>query len=178
MISFPVLIVAGGWFLNSFYKADPANQSAILALIGVVGAEIIAHLSAKKREIEARHFSDKRAGYTAFISLLLSTFTAVKAGKNIPQKELNKKMMEFKQILLIWSDAEVISTWDEFENNLINPPADPADALLPMGRIIMSMRKDLGKDDSQLTDGDLVSLLLIPEDKHIVKGKQWSPKTF
>ncbi len=37
------------------------------------------------------------------------------------------------------------------------------------GRLLREMRKDLGKDDSDLNDGALVSLLLLAEEKHKAK---------
>ena len=57
-----VTAAAGGWFLYSFFKAEAAIQSGILALIGVAASAIMAHWSAKKREIEARHFAEEARG--------------------------------------------------------------------------------------------------------------------
>ena len=159
-----------GWFLYAFFKADAGVQSAILALIGVVTAGIIAHVSAKRREIEARHFSEKRAGYMALIDLMMDMFMAEKMGKKpLAQEDLLKKLYEFKKVLLIWADAEVIKTWDKMEAEMADAD-DPIAVLATWDVLLRALRRDLGKDDSQLGFGELVSLILVAKEKHKVKG--------
>ena len=43
-----VTVAAGGWFLYSFFKAEAAIQSGILALIGVAASAIIGALVCKE----------------------------------------------------------------------------------------------------------------------------------
>ena len=165
-----VTMAAGGWFLYSFFKADAAMQSGILALIGVAASAIMAHWSAKKREVEARHFAEKREGYNSFIDIMFDVMMAKKLGKKPPtEKQLAAKLLEYKKILLIWADAHVIKMWDEVESSLANTDQDPKKVLLLWDSLLREMRKDLGKDDSKLNDGALVSLILLAEEKHKVK---------
>ena len=156
-----------GWFLFTLSKAEPGIQSGILALIGVTASGIIAHNSAKKREIEARHFAEKRKGYTAFIDIILDTFMAEKLGKKPPtEKELLSKFVDYKKVLLTWADADVIKMWNETETNFVDiGNKDHKEVLLIWDKMLRTIRKDLGKDDSQLNDGELASVILLPEDK-------------
>ena len=163
-------VAAGGWFLYSFFRAEAAIQSGILALIGVAASAIMAHWSAKKREIEARHFAEKRGGYKNFMDIMFEVLTATKLGRKPPsEKQLSEKLLEYKKMLLIWADPHVIKMWDEVESSVGNTAQDPKKALLMWDSLLRQMRKDLGKDDSELDDGDLVSLILRAEEKHKVK---------
>ena len=170
----PVLLGIGGWFLYALFKADAAVQSGVLALVGVVAAGIIAHSSAMKREIEARHFDEKREGYKNFVDLMFDAIVAEKFGKKrLSERELHGKMLELKKMLLTWADAHVIKTWNELEMGMSEAQDDPdaAKQLLIWDGFLRQMRKDLGKDDSQLAKGELISLILRAEDKHKVRGK-------
>ena len=161
---------AGGWFLYSFFKTEAAIQAGILALIGVAASAIMAHWSAKKREIEARHFAEKREGYNNFMDIMFAVMTAKKVGKTPPsEKQLTTGLLKYKKMLLMWGDAHVIKMWDEVESSLANTDQDPRRVLLMWDSLLREMRKDLGKDDSELDDGDLVSLILLAEEKHKVK---------
>ena len=165
-----VTVAAGGWFLYSFFKAEAAIQVGILALIGVSASAIMAHWSAKKREVEARHFAEKRKGYNSFIDIMFDVLTAIKLGREPPsERQLATRILEYKKTLLIWADAYVIKMWDEVESSLANTDQDPKKVLLMWDSLLREMRKDLGKDDSELDDGDLVSLILLAKEKHKVK---------
>lgn len=164
------LSTIGGWFLYALSQAGAGFQSGILALIGVVTAGIIAHRSAKIREIEARHFDDKRDGYTAFVDVMMQQLQTVNAGKENQHKikEKQKKILEYKKMLLIWADADVIKMWNNIETGGL-AGNDSIDILLKMDELLRAMRKDLGKNDTQLEAGELVGLILNPDEKHKVK---------
>ena len=164
-----ILLVLAGWFIYALIHAGPAVQSGILAIIGTFTAGILANNSAKKREIEARHFNEKREGYTAFVSTIIETLLAEKLGRNPPStRQLLEKVIQYKKMLLIWGDADVIKMWNKFEIMGIDNTDNNA-TLMVWDELLREMRKDLGKDNSQLRKGELVSLILTPEDKDKVK---------
>ena len=164
-----ILVLVSGWFIYAFFLAGPAVQSGILAIVGVVSAGIIANVSAKKREIEARHFNEKREGYKAFVDLIIDSLMAEKRGRKPPtERQMLEKIIEYKKMLLIWADSDVIKTWNKFEIKGINN-IDNVSTLKLWDELLRAMRKDLGKDDSQFKKGELLSLLLTPEDKDKVK---------
>ena len=163
-----VFLVPGfGWFIYAFFKADAGFQSAILALIGTGAAGIFAHISAKRREAESRHFEAKRQGYMELINLMMDMVVSKKTNARGPSnKTLLKKMIEFKKVLLVWSDADVIKAWDRFERCASNS-TDPEATFEIWDDLLRAMRKDLGKEDSRLDKGELMALILVAEDKHL-----------
>ena len=168
-----VLLAIATWFVYVLLQAGAAIQSGILALVGVVSAGIITHSSAKRREIEARHFNEKREGYTAFIDMMIESLLAEKMGKKRPtERQLMQKIMQYKKMLLIWADTDVIRMWNKVELMGIggaNVDSNSNDILLLWDELLRMMRKDLGKDDSQLAKGELISLILLAGEKHKVK---------
>ena len=166
-VALAVGLLLSGWFIFALLKAEPGIQSGILALIGVTTSGIIAHNSAKKREIEARHFAEKREGYKAFINFIVGMFMAKKLGKQFPkEKELLSEFVEYKKILLIWADADIIKTWNETETSFVDVDNKSSEEILLIwDKMLRAIRKDLGKDDSQLGDLELISVLLSAEDK-------------
>ena len=165
-----VILAAGGWFIYSFFKLDPAIQSAILALIGVSASAIITNWFAKKREIESRHFTEKRDAYEKFMDIMFEVLMSTKVGRKTPENQLVKKFLECKKTILVWANARVIKAWNDAESSWASANQDPMASLLMWSRLMKEMRKDLGKNDSELEDGDLVRLILKAEEKHKVKG--------
>ena len=124
-----------------------------------------------KRKSRARHFAEKREGYNSFMDIMFDVLTATKLGRRPPsERQLAARLLEYKKMLLIWADAHVIKMWDEVESSLANTDQDPKKVLLMWDSLLREMRKDLGKDDSELDAGDLVSLTLLAEEKHKVKN--------
>ena len=166
--SLVALVVLGlsGWFIFALAQTGVGFQSGVLGLIGVATAGIMAHRSATRRDIAARHFETKRAAYTGFIDLTFEMIMADKLNKKtLTEQELMSKIVNFKKDLLTWADADVIKTWMDIEvSNLEKPSEDnPAETLLVWDRLLRAIRKDLGKDDSKLKAGDLVALFLNAE---------------
>ena len=125
-----------------------------------------------QRNARSRLDTSRRSGegYNSFINIIFDVLMAKKLGKKPPsEKQLATKLVEYKKMLLIWADAHVIKMWDEVESRLANTDEDPKKVLLMWDSLLREMRKDLGKDDSKLDDGDLVSLILLAEEKHKVK---------
>ena len=156
-----------GWFVYTLSKAGPAVQSAILALIGTVLASSLMHFSAKKREIDARHFEKKSEGYQKFIDLMIEMIQSTKSGNPTSQDELIRKMFDFKRTLFVWADADVIRAWNKFEELDWEGKnkGDLALAFRVWDELLRALRRDLGKQDGLLPKGDLVGLILLPGEK-------------
>ena len=159
MSGLAVLVVLGmlTWLVHALSQADPNVQSGVLALIGIVAAAIIAHGSAKKREIAARHFESKRKAYTDFVDTMWEMLAEHRQG-------MDPKMSEHEKNLLTSADANVIKTWHEIQKTIreirSSGKRDPQALLLIFDDLFRAIRKDLGNDDERLERGDLMSLLL------------------
>ncbi len=144
--------------------ADPGITAAIIAALIAVAGGIFSHNQTQKREIKARHFTEKKKAYMLFTDLMFKIILSVKNGTQVAQKDLEKGMMAFKRELLIWGDQDVLQTCEKYEQIAANKP-EPREILLATDELLRAMRKDLGHDDSQLKPFDLVSTCIVATDK-------------
>ena len=68
-------------FVSNLLKADANVISSIIGLFGIVTVALVTHYKTKEREISARHFANKREGYTELINLFFDVMQSVKKTK-------------------------------------------------------------------------------------------------
>ena len=162
------ILAFGGWlvwlFVDNVRAADPSIKVGLIGLFGMLTAALITHYQTKKREINERHFVDKRAGYMHMIDLLFDTIMSVKKGEELSEEKMLEKIMPFKKALIIWGGPKVIEAWNNFEVKA-GTNLTPQEMVRQMEGILRAIRKDLGHDDSQLKFGSLWGLMLVAEDK-------------
>ena len=160
-IVFSILVIPLALLLvPTWQRADDNTRFGVVAAsIGLAGTVIGAsatHATTKRREIEARHFSEKREAYGGFLDILLSLS---QQGKKL--QPLEKKMLDLRKGLLFWGSSDFIKIWNLIEN----PGEDPLVMLRNLDKILRWMRSDLGHDDSSLQKGDLADFLLVAKDR-------------
>ena len=84
-------------FFVNIQEADPSIKAGLIGLMGMLAVTLITHYQAKKREANDRHFADKREGYLLMINLIFDFMQAEKDGKEISERELLPKAIEFKK---------------------------------------------------------------------------------
>lgn len=158
-------------FVANLLKADANVKASIIGLLGIVSAALVTHYKTKEREISARHFANKREGYTELINLIFDLLQSVKNKQNMQQEELVKKMMFFKKSLMIWGGPEVIRAWNAYELKS-QAQLSREETLQEFDILLKTIREDLGHDDRTLPSGNLTALILDPKAKQMVLGKK------
>ena len=154
-------LIAAGYLLRN---AQPEFQGAVLVFAGSVGAAICTHWMAKRREIEARHFEQKRAAYETLSGLWFKLIAGQKQGGTpVQERELIASMLTFKEKLLAWGDIEMIRAWTEFEDLAQGGTPNTREMLLVWDRIWGLIRKELGHADSARKELELASIFLTAE---------------
>ena len=164
-----VVLLPLGWFtwyfISIIQQTDPNVKAGLVGVLGLILAALLAHHYTKRREIVARHYSDKRQGYMNIINILFDIISSTKSGKKPSEKQLADKMMTFKKALIVWGGPEVIETWNEFEITSSNGDLKANEMIIQMEKILRAIRKDLGHDDRSLKFGSLWGLVLVADDK-------------
>ncbi len=164
-----------GWlvwvFIANISKADTSVIAALIGFPPVIIAALAAHYYTKKREIDARLFADKRAGYTEVMDLIFDILMATKNNQKLSNKNMLEKMLRFKKALIIWGGPKAITAWNEFELQSGRSPSNE-EMFQQMEKILRAIREDLGHDDGTLPNGSLMALIIVAEDKGIVLGKK------
>lgn len=169
-VAFAFLAAIGwlGWvFFDNVREAEPSIKAGLIGFLSVISVAVFAHYQTKNREINARLFAEKRDGYMHMIDLIFELVRSQKTGGVVSEEILVEKMMDFKKALIIWGGPNVIEAWNGFEMK----SADGLSAetvMVEMEKILRSIRKDLGHNDSLLKFGNLSGLLLIAEDKNMI----------
>ena len=135
-------------------------KAGVLASFGVVGAAIVTHSFTKKREIDARHFPEKRVAYEAMLGTIVDIFLSKPLGKKLDQKKLENDLVKHKKNAAIWADRDLLLWWMRMSERDVGDLSN-RDAALEFDKLIRAIRKELGKRDSTLDEGDLISLFLI-----------------
>ena len=135
-------------------------KAGVLASFGVVGAAIVTHLLTKKREIDARHFPEKREAYEAMLGTIVDIFLAKPLGKKLDQKKLATDLVKHKKKAAIWADHDLLLWWIRMSERDVGDLSN-REAALEFDKLIRAIRDELGKDDDDLDEGDLISLFLI-----------------
>ena len=165
-----ILVGITGGFILAIQEADANVKAGIIGILGVLLTAILTNFFTRRREINARHFSEKREAYGKIINIVFDAMASTKSGKKLPDKALVNKMMEFKKGLMIWGDPEVIESWNKFEMESGEGQSrnDSRIIFVAMEHVLRAIRKDLGHDDRRLKFGDLCRLIIVAEDKEKV----------
>ena len=170
------MVAAFGWlvwvFVANIGEADASVKAALIGFSAVVITALAAHSYTKKREIDARLFADKRAGYTEVMDLIFDILMATKNKQVLSNEDMLGKMLRFKKALITWGGPKAITAWNEFELTGASGGLSSEEMLQQMEKILRAIREDLGHDDRTLTTGSLMALLIVPEDKGTVLGKK------
>lgn len=151
-------------FTTNLIEAEPNLKVGLLGLFGALAVGLFTHYQTRKREINARHFAEKRTAYRQMVGLLFDMILAAKIGKKITDREMMTTILEFKKGLLIWGDAALIEVWNQYEIDSANKP-EGDEVVKRMERVLLAIRKDLGHDDKFLRPGNLAGLLIAGDEK-------------
>ena len=86
----------------------------VLTALAVVLAAMVTHVSTKRREIEARHFEQKRLMYEellgAYTELLRQNISALgKPKRSLSPQEIAVKLFDLKRKILLWGDRRMLA---------------------------------------------------------------------
>jgi len=162
-----IALVTVGIVVAIIWNADPNVRSALVAGIGMFAVAILSHRQIKKREIDARHFVDKREAYMKFMDLFFDLMKGQRLKKPTKDRRLVEDLATIKKYLMVWSGAEMLDAWERFESQAQAAPSspDPTKTLMSFDNLLRAIRKDLGHNDTLLDQGALVSMILKSEDK-------------
>lgn len=135
-------------------------KAGVLALFGVVGAAIVTHLLTQKREIEARHFPEKRQAYSAMLDTIVDIFLSKALGKKLDPRKLANDLVKHKKNAAIWADHDLLMWWMRISEREVGDLSN-RDAALEFDVLIRAIRAELGKDNDDFDQGDLISLFLV-----------------
>lgn len=158
-----LLLAAIGWlFAKGLYDAEVETRTTIIAASAVLITGILTHRQTKKREIEARHFGQKADAYMEFVNFFISIAQSGAPSTCEAKKELAGQLIDIRKKLWIWSSPDMIHCWNVYWEGLSDStkPKSERDMLLTLESVIRAMRRDLGHDDRQLGEGEIIDVIM------------------
>lgn len=95
-------------------------------------------------------------------------FSADKVGKKITPHQLMKAVIKHRLDIAVWADKDLIEWWLKLSNQPQSGMQN--EEALRMGEsLIRAIRKELGKDDSEIETGHLIALFLKESPEEVTK---------
>ncbi len=167
-------------FIYFFVNASSDVKAGVIAFSAAVIATLFSHRQTKKREIDARHFEEKRTAYLKFVEIMFETFKDAKIDDDKKAKRIERKkekseqqllsaMIDFTKGLVVGGDPEMVKAWIEFSSYADENSDEPGGMMLATEKLLRAIRKDLGHDDSLLPAGQLLMLILDTDGKRTIR---------
>ena len=168
LLSFIVFAIISVSFVYSLAIANDNIRAALISVAAIASVTLYSNWQIKKREREARFFTEKQAAYQRFVNLLFDM--AENPDKNINQNKIRIEKINFAKYITIWGNAKMIKAYNKFSSP-VEEQAEPINLFWRLEDLLCAIRKDLGHDDSSLDPGELIGLMLDPKRKQDLMGK-------
>ncbi len=136
--------------------------------LGDLTKVLVEHNRIRSREVEARLHDDKRRVYLRVLSNWWKLMDRIAAGREQLPKKDQVEFKAAKQEMMMFAAGNVIELWNEMEQTagqLAAGESGGREEILRFDRIMRAMRQDLGYDDSELAEGQLIALVVRGGDK-------------
>lgn len=146
----------------------PALVQSATVLVTVLLA-VWTYRATKRKEAEARLFGQKADVYEPLVEELKEAHLAGKHGNPaVDDQKLAQALADMQFKAIIWGDQAFLKALVEFGEG---KPGEPVDLTFGrMAKLYEQMRKELGHADKPGVGYDVIELLLIPEDRHLVRA--------
>ena len=146
-----------GWtFISVFLLANASVQASIIAALFGIVSLVFAYWSERARAVREAHRDKKIEVYTIFYDFIFNLLKNVKNGDNVDLEndpEFQSKWFDLTRGVLFYGSPNVVQAFAGFRDpNMTKDNPDPTLVLRKIGRILLSMRADIGLSNSGLDE--------------------------
>ena len=143
-----------------------AGVTILVATIVGVGGKLLEQNIKIKQEVRSKKVPIYEEQMKVIFKIL---FASQKGNKKMEETEMIKAFTGFTEKLIIWGGSEVIKAWEEFRAHPWgNEDKDLArEGFMKFEKFVLTLRKDLGNENSNLEDGDLLRMFITDFDDHV-----------
>lgn len=159
------------WKVASFFYFALEQSSAqtvaaiiggMVTVIGGIAAVVITQRQTKQREIDEAHRGKKIEIYKNFIDMAANALAAANEKLDIEplsENELNAKILQFNNDILLWGSPKVIKAYLNFRatSGSIDTKQN---ILVAINEIYKMMREDIGLSNKELNNNELIKIFL------------------
>lgn len=172
ILGFTVLIYGGAWaFIKHYFgivgAIDTPIATAIITASGAIFVSVISVLIAKSienRKLIEKEIRDKKIPvYEEFFTFFF-LFMAKKT-----EQTMEDFLVSFSAKFVVWGSDEVLKHWDNFKTSA-SQGQDQIQVLKAFEGLILTIRKDIGHNNTDLKEGILLRMLIKDYDE--IKAKK------
>ncbi|MDG2530377.1 hypothetical protein [Caulobacter endophyticus] len=120
----------------------------------------------KKKEAEARIFSERAANYKQLIGVLRKAMHSTKGWVEVDHDELAKELSSVTYDMIIWGGQDTVRSLLDFSDMTAG---DLGGMVRKTASLYAAIRKDLGHEDDAELSNDLVLQMITAEDRATVR---------
>ena len=140
---------------------------SVTVLVTVILA-VWTYRATKRKEAEARLFGQKASVYEPLVEELKKAHLAGKNGNpETDEKKLAQALVDIQFKAIIWGDQAFLRALIEFGE--AEPGELPDQTFGRMAKLYEQMRRELGHADKPGVGYDVMELLLIADDRHLIR---------
>ena len=155
-----------------------------LAALAPVTTALLVQWFTGRRELEARHYEEKRKLYQTVVDGLVVELAFWSAERDqsgqLKKAELKSRVSEFRSGIILLGSTAVVRAWSRFEALAESSESSATDILAEWDCVLSAAREDLGQRRRNLKAGELVGLYMPAHMRSFVvseiKRKQKSAK--
>ncbi|MGE7880304.1 hypothetical protein [Peribacillus muralis] len=155
------------WVFNQVFAVDPRISAALITgLIAIIATSLtitIPKYLEKKMEIEEHLRVKKSETYKDLVELLFKILMSSKTGEVLSEKDLIKFMSQFTENLILWGSEDVIKSYKAYRTYFTKRSQGDLltiESINIMENLLLSIRKDMGHNNKNLKQGDILSLFI------------------
>ena len=161
---------AAGWtskiVVTGLTAATLVQSTTVLVTVFLA---VWTYRATKRKEAEARLFGQKASVYEPLVEELKKAHLAGKNGNpEIDEKKLSQALVDIQFKAIIWGDQAFLRALIEFGEAKAGEPAD--ETFGRVAKLYEQMRRELGHADKPGVGYDVMELLLIADDRHLVRA--------
>lgn len=150
---------------------------AIIAASATVFVSVVSIVLGKAYEaralIQKEHREKKIPVYEDLINFMFRILMSTKTGTTPSEEEILNFMSDFTQRIMVWGSDDVVAAWVKWRRAALNAEKskiNPIEFLLLYEQLILTIRRDLGHKNRNLSTGDVLALFVNDIDQQL-KGK-------
>jgi hypothetical protein len=146
---------------RSLVQVNPTLAVGVVAAVSTIAVSITSLIFSKyferKSEIRNEHRQRKTPIYEELIAFIFKILKSVKTNEPMPtEKEIVDFMFDFNQKLIIWGSDEVVTAFSKYRTSV----SDPDLIMFAVEDLLLAIRKDLGHNNKNLSNGRLLSIFI------------------
>jgi len=151
-------------------KVLSALVAGVITIVGSAATIAYGKIQEKKKDIEQQLRVKKIPVYENFLQLCFRCMAAVKDGEVSESKApLDSEFRDFIQTMIVWASDDVMLAFSKWLQICRSPSDSETGALekaVALEQLLLVIRKDLGHENKNLGQGDILRLIVNDLDQH------------